>query len=277
MNKFLVPTDFSECATNASDYAIKLAQLCNAEVIFLHIMAIPINWIQLDQNQKKLYPDITKKVHKAQSQLTEWTEKAEKQGVIAHNYLHYNESYQNIVKSAQDNNCDLITMGYQGADSFSDLFVGSNTQRVIHISQIPVLVINKPISKIEKVALISNFEKESYAIRDIIARFIKLTESKLSLVYINTPLSFLDSGAIYKRIDKFKSHLACEANESVHNDYTFETGINNFSKRNDIDLVITATHYKTGIDRFISGSLTENIIPYLYVPVLIIPLLDNKN
>jgi len=276
MKKILVPTDFSECATNASEYAIKLAKLGNVEVIFLHIMAIPIDWIHLNHNQEKLYPDITKKVHKTQSKLNEWTEKAEKQGVVAHSYLHYNENHQDIIKSAQDNDCDLIVMGYQGIDSFSDLFVGSNTLRVVRISEIPVLVINKPIQKVKNVAFISTFESEYYVLRGYIADFIELTNYKLHLVYINTPLSFLDSGTVQNRIAKFKKNLELTAKSSIHNDYAFETGINNFCERNNIDLVITATHHKTGINRFVSGSLTENMIHQLYVPVLGIPLLENQ-
>ena len=41
MKKILVPTDFSETANKARDYAIQLAQLIEAEIILLNTFHIP--------------------------------------------------------------------------------------------------------------------------------------------------------------------------------------------------------------------------------------------
>ena len=41
MKKILVPTDFSETANKARDYAIQIAQQINAEIVLLNTFHIP--------------------------------------------------------------------------------------------------------------------------------------------------------------------------------------------------------------------------------------------
>ena len=40
MKKILVPTDFSDCADAASDYAIQLAKMSKAEIHFFHLLHV---------------------------------------------------------------------------------------------------------------------------------------------------------------------------------------------------------------------------------------------
>ncbi|MDH5609046.1 MAG: universal stress protein, partial [Cyclobacteriaceae bacterium] len=78
MRHILVPTDFSDCATWAAQTAIEIAKLSGGEVHFLHYMSIPINWIQMEQDQEKLYPDVTEDVKHANSELMRLLSMAEK-------------------------------------------------------------------------------------------------------------------------------------------------------------------------------------------------------
>ena len=42
MKTILVPTDFSKSANNATDYAVKLAEEFNMNLLLLHIFHVPI-------------------------------------------------------------------------------------------------------------------------------------------------------------------------------------------------------------------------------------------
>ncbi|WP_373524446.1 universal stress protein, partial [Aquiflexum sp.] len=57
MNKILVPTDFSDCALAAENYAFLLAKKADAELVFLHIIITPVNWSKLNKEQEDLFPD----------------------------------------------------------------------------------------------------------------------------------------------------------------------------------------------------------------------------
>jgi nucleotide-binding universal stress UspA family protein len=52
--------------------------------------------------------------------------------------------YQGIIETAQKHECDLIFMASHGRRGLSGLLIGSETQRVLTHSQIPVIVYREP-------------------------------------------------------------------------------------------------------------------------------------
>ncbi|CAM2145959.1 Universal stress protein [Pararobbsia alpina] len=55
--------------------------------------------------------------------------------------------YQGIIETAQKYECDLIFMASHGRRGLSGLLIGSETQRVLSHSQIPVIVYREPKSR----------------------------------------------------------------------------------------------------------------------------------
>jgi nucleotide-binding universal stress UspA family protein len=271
MKKILVPTDFSTSAQYASDYAMHLANLNDAEVLFLHIMPIPVDWIPLNHDQEKFYPDVSKKVRKAQSNLNALTDKAVKLGVRSQSYLHYNDTYQYITNYAENNNFDLITMGFRGTNR-NNPFFGSNTNRVVRSSNIPVLMISQPITEIKKIGFFSDFDKESHGIAKTLNTFTMITKAELYLVFINTAFNFFDSDTIQDRIDEFSEKLEYHTGYIIHNDHSIQLGIDNVCKKKNIDLIVMAPYGKTSIDRLFYGSYTESVINHTNKSILSIPM-----
>lgn len=272
--KFLVPTDFSECAQNASALAIDLAVKAGAEITFLHLVNLPFDWTNLsDERKMSMYPDITKKVEQLEDRLNEWKQQAEKKSVSASTYIHYNEYKSFITDFAREKKFDLIVMGSQGADEMKDFFVGTNTQRVVRFSKIPVLVVKNRLRSIKRVALVSDFSEENTQSEAFISNFITFSGAELHLVFINTPLNFNASRVINKRLREFQTDFYFDTKCHIYNDFQFEDGVKNFCKDNAIDLIIMSTHGRKGLDLIAASSLTENVIAHLNLPVLSLPLL----
>ena len=49
--------------------------------------------------------------------------------------------YEEIIAAAKDFNCDVIFMASHGRKGITQLFIGSETQKVLANSKVPVLVI----------------------------------------------------------------------------------------------------------------------------------------
>lgn len=276
--KYLVPTDFSGCAQNASAVAIELAAKSGAEIIFLHLVNIPFDWTSLSEERKQtMYPEITKKIEAVESKLNEWLEQARKNNVAAKMYIHYNEYKSFITDFAIRENVDLIIMGSQGADEMIDFFVGTNTQRVVRSSKVPVLIIKDRLSRIKKVALISDFSDENIQSEAAVSSFVTLTGAELHLTFINTPLNFNGTRVINQRLRNFQADFYFDTECHIYNDFQFEDGVKNFCKDYDIDMIIMSTHGRKGLDLLAAGSLTENVIAHLDIPVLSLPLLTHEN
>ncbi len=64
-----------------------------------------------------------------------------------------------LLKSAEAHNADLIVMGSHGASGFQEMFIGSNTEKVVRNSDVPVLVVKReePEFKADKFVFASDF------------------------------------------------------------------------------------------------------------------------
>ena len=71
MKKILVPSDFSECANKAAQVAINISKMTGAEIRFLHIADVPVDWFSMEDNEN-MYPEVTKNVRHFQSKLDEF-------------------------------------------------------------------------------------------------------------------------------------------------------------------------------------------------------------
>src|SRR5690606_41868766 len=60
---------------------------------------------------------------------------------------------------AKEHGADLIIMGSQGTSGFSEIFVGSNTEKVVRYSDVPVLVLDRKSTRLN-----SSHVKISYAV-----------------------------------------------------------------------------------------------------------------
>jgi len=271
--KYLVPTDFSDKSQNATYFAIDLAKLTKAEVVLMHMMSIPVSWIDIPEQQRSnKYPEVTQKVEEANERLNEFVTIAEREGVKVSTYLHYNKNRSFITEFANELQAQIIVMGSHGTDEMSDFIIGTFTQRVVRFSKIPVLVVKDRIQSLQNIGLVSDFSDEALQTRDQVVSILKATQSKLHLIYINTPLNFSNNRVIVKRMLKYEKDLEIPVRRHIYNDFQFETAVKHSCEDFDIDLLIMNTHSRKGLDRLIVGSLTENVISHLNQPVLCMPL-----
>ena len=122
---------------------------------------------------------------------------------------HY-KVFSEVAEVAEKHNADLIVMGSHGADGLQEIFIGSNTERVVRTSDIPVLVIKGDIKDFKPTNFVfaSDFEEESVPALKKAKAMADLLGSKLHLVYINTPGDeFLSNNDANDKIKVLKEDL----------------------------------------------------------------------
>ncbi|HQK40724.1 MAG TPA: universal stress protein, partial [Flavobacterium alvei] len=151
------------------------------------------------------------------------------------------------------------------------LLVGSNTEKIVRYSEIPVLVIKKGVKefKASNFVFASDFLKETRKPFRKMLEFAKLFDSKLFLVTICTPASFKTTSATEKNMNDFVAHFDIE-NYSTHiyNDTNIENGIINFAKSVNADIIGICTHGRTGLAHFYNGSISEDLVNHVSKPVI---------
>lgn len=138
----LIAVDGSALAESAFDKAIGLASEMNARVTAIrvcpdyHLLAYHTEMLTDTREQ---YKDAAQAG--ATRYLTELTRKAAIIGVSCQPlYMVSDHPYDAIIKAAEDRKCDLIVMASHGRRGVQGVLIGSETQKVLTHSTIPVLV-----------------------------------------------------------------------------------------------------------------------------------------
>jgi nucleotide-binding universal stress UspA family protein len=270
MKNILVPTDFSDCALRAAQAAMSIAAKFSANIHFLHIMPDPDGTVHVPHLRKGL----TQHPHKgyAQSELALLVEKARQLGLTATPVLVFdkgNERIENYIKPLE---IDLIVMGSHGATGIRELVLGSNTQRVVRKSLVPVLVIKNWINdpfKVENILFASTFIEDTTNAFEFVAQLARIWKATLHILFIN----FIDKVADQSTIDQLMRDLtqpypdiSFTNNSVIANDEEF--GIHQVAEKIGADMIALTTHDKTGF--FLSHSVVEDLVNHEEISILAI-------
>lgn len=277
MKKILVPTDFSDCAENATDAAIQIAKRYGAELHFYHFLSAPIDWVHLDYSQNIMYPDVTNEVNRVKEKLNNLVKKAELQGLSALEYMDFDTSTEAVTKYARRNNISMIVMGSHGAKGVKEFFMGSNAQMVVRNAEVPVLIVKDKLKNVQipNILFVSDFEDEMMLPFTHVVSFAELLGAKIHLLYINTPSDFQRSWVVKEKMEGFIALASSNLEEAeIIDSYSFEEGIEKYCELNITGLLAIATHHRKGLSRAFLGSLTEKVVNHVRIPVVSFPILN---
>lgn len=140
--RILVPTDGSEISQKAVQTACSLAKLCGAQLTTLSVKS-PFPYSAISEMQ----PVPPQEYYDAQERITTaWVNQAlaaaKTAGVECKGFtVEATHPWEAIIEQARTDGCDLIVMASHGRRGLSALLIGSETQRVLTHSPIPVLVV----------------------------------------------------------------------------------------------------------------------------------------
>ena len=269
MQRILVPTDFSEQAEYALKVAADLARKHNGEIHLLHILELPIHLANSGNNEQ--LPESLFFIKLAEKNFKEMERKPYLEGLTVHQEVAYNEIYAGIQDAIKVNEIDLIVMGSHGASGFKEMFIGSNTEKVVRTSDKPVLVIknNHDDFDIYDFVFATDFSEECRTPLDKAYKFAQSMNAKLHLLFVNTVSDFKTSDEALTLMRNFTKGRNLENYSlNIYNDHSVEKGILNFAKEMDAQLVGMSTHGRKGLSHFFNGSISEDLVNHAQRPVI---------
>ena len=140
--KILLAVDGSEHAQRAVEHAIAMARIWHAEISVLSVAEVALvpsgiemqAGIPFDNEIRRATEQLVDQVV-GQVRAAGITVHGETQGGVG------GSTAREIADAAKDKGADLIVMGSRGLSSLAALFLGSVTQRVLHLAHVPVLVV----------------------------------------------------------------------------------------------------------------------------------------
>lgn len=273
MKRIIVPIDFSEQSEFALEAAANLAQKYGSELIVLHMLELS-NAI-LTTNGTAINDEAVFYLKLAEQKFEAFLDKPYLEGVKVTPIVKHFKVFSEVNEVANEHEANLIVMGSHGASGVKEALIGSNTEKVVRNSDIPVLVIkhNPILLDFENAVFASDFSDD--AVKPYLnakVTFDKLG-AKMHLVYVNSPDgNFRSSAEIDKKVSLFlkkaDGDLSNISKVNVVSDYSIEKGILNFSSIIGADLIAVATHGRKGLAHFFEGSISEDIANHSTLPVM---------
>jgi nucleotide-binding universal stress UspA family protein len=135
----LVPTDFSEYADYALDYAIELAKTFQARLTVLYVYYLPS--LALGEVSPVVIDDTLQAMEtKARQQAQKALARVLRAGLQGDSVIVEGAPFQMIIDTAKDKGADLIVMGTHGRTGLSHVLMGSVAEKVVRLAPCPVLV-----------------------------------------------------------------------------------------------------------------------------------------
>ena len=140
----LVPTDGSPLSNKAVEAAVKLAKENSAKITFLNVQpeySFPVMIdlpVSFDVSQTDYQASAVKRANQVLDAARQ--QAAAAQLVCDTQPVLNNQPWDAICKAAESLRCDLIMMASHGRRGFDAVLLGSETQKVLTHSKVPVLV-----------------------------------------------------------------------------------------------------------------------------------------
>ncbi len=189
-------------------------------------------------------------------------------------FLEYNGGQANILDHSGHFHHDFIVTGSSGTKGGVRELLGSNVDKIVRKADAPVIVVkDKEVSfPFKDIVFVSDFlEDVSEAFKHVIS-IAEKCGAHIHLLRVNTQTD-LDSNEqglnpLKEFLKKFPDLDKYSMN--VYNEPTVETGINNFLKYKDADLIAMCTHGRTGFLSLFSKSIAEGVTNHSELPVMTI-------
>ena len=270
MKKILIPTDFSKHAEYALKVAAQIAKKNNGEIILLHMLELPHQSSDAVGTGHDI-PEIMFFKNAAIARLENLMDAPYLDGLKVSEIVQFELAFDGILKISKQNDVDLIVMGSHGASGFKEMFIGSNAEKVVRNSDVPVLIIKKENDNFEvnDFVFAADFTDEIKKPFAKAVEFAKKFDANLHLVNINTPNNFKSTSATEKIMKNFVEGFDLKKYQlHIYNETNVEKGILKFSKSINADLIGMSTHGRKGLSHFFNGSISEDLVNHAHRPVV---------
>ena len=278
MKKILIPVDFSARSKTAIELAAVIAKKSKAGVRLIHVLIDP--YVFLSVPNSYLTPIIDTEVQ------ADYINKLEKSShvnlkklasipalksiKVSSEVITGGSIYREVLNYSEKYKPDMIIMGTNGAKSFGEIFLGTNAERIIRFTSIPVLVVGQKIAKpaIHNIVFASKFDDAASYAFDFINNFAKMFKAKIHLLRMNTKDDFVPAQEAIEQIKKFIKNHKGNYEIAVNEAYEIDEGIVKYAKSIKADIISLGVHRRSGPARFFTDRITEGVLRLTGIPVL---------
>jgi len=274
MKKILVPCDFSEAAKHAFKFAVEIAASNDGEVIVANMIEPPVLYGDGMPCQPHTYMDLDFDVAKSIKEAKKDFDNLKQS--IAINYprltflVETGPVKEMILQIIEQQKVDLVVMGTSGASGFKEIFIGSNTEKIVRAAPVPVFTVHGAtrIYMVRNIIFPTTMDLNESDLTDKIKSLQNFFQAKLHILHINYPGTLITDQNLKNSLENYALvHDFTNYTLHVRTDISIQDGIVKFASKFENSIIAMATNGKKGIFHLLMGSTAEDVVNHVHQPV----------
>lgn len=272
--KILCPTDFSECSLNAIEYAAKLGEKFQADLVLFHVP-------NTDDYQKLFAksPENLDMLQFAEKKLGSLVREVENESIgkglnSIIGKIQEGKTSTAILEFADANQIDLIIMGTEGINDFKKNYIGTRASKVVtkanqDVMVIPRKVMFKPMKKF--IYATDYMEEDKIALQKVV-QLANFYESEIDIVHIGTKKKAIDRALHQTMVSEIIPFIKYEKVNFVLKSYRDDPGLGleNYLITSKGDMLVTLSKKKSWFDQLFTNNLSKKMSYFINKPLYVI-------
>ncbi|MCL6251389.1 universal stress protein [Altererythrobacter sp. KTW20L] len=280
MRTFIVGTEFSPRSDRALRRAVLLARQSGASLILTHTMSDdPENTFDVEQKAVEL-----------RTVLGETAGTVSRHDRVPCEYtLMTGSPYRALAETARDRAAELIVLGPHRSNQLKDIFLGTTAEKVLKETPCPVLIANgMPAANYSSILIATDFSDCSIIAARAVSALGMLDDVRVIVLH---GFEKRDVGSVQReligQLENTQTVEQDEAAKSMRN-YVRASGITpsktvivplatataetirRVAEREQADLIVIGTNGRSGIEKFVLGSVAQDIAGNSAIDVLVV-------
>lgn len=191
---------------------------------------------------------------------------------------------QLILDSAENLSADLVVVGVRGRSRLSEVVLGSVSHRVLLHSSRPTLIVRGAARKVQRVLVAIEDRDDADRIAKWLTQHLFADPAELCVLHalvpigVSDPYDALGTGTWWEGAERYADELVkSTAGKLLCPRYTVSTNVATGNPAAVIeqeatgrDLVVVTSHGRTGLSRFLLGSVSHAVVHHVACPVLVL-------
>ena len=252
-NEILVPTDGSEVAERAGTVAVRMAELFGADLTIVSVQ---------EQGSEGRAEQALKDIEgiATEAGLTAQTEIIDDEKAAIH---------RAIIDCAEERGVDVVVMGTHGRTGLGRFLLGSVAEQVLQESPIPVVTVHQDTVtdfEVDNVLVPTDGSEGAEAAAEHAIDLVTEVGGTIHALHVTSDGGENESSPIDDVRDRGEA-AGVEVVSATRSGRPHEA-IAGYVAEADIDVVVMGTHGRTGLRRYLLGSVTERTVRFSPVPVV---------
>jgi nucleotide-binding universal stress UspA family protein len=271
MKKILVPCDFSKPAIQAFKFAVDVAKKSKGSIHLVYVVELPVISDTVLMPTLTFEADFFKELkEKTEKRFEKLINKSAAANITITYDTVFGSTFTSILEVIEKNPFDLIILGSHGATGLREIIIGSNAEKIVRFSPVPVIVVKNYLKDdIKNIVFPNTLDTEGQ--EDLVMKVKAMQnffQAHLHIVWINTITGFTNDTITNERLNTFaKRFMLKNYSLYIFNHVSQEEGILAFNNHIKGDLIAMATHGRKGLNHIMNGSLAENVVNHTSAPV----------